>query len=386
MQHCKAFFKIAKWNIRSIIVYFGVFLVLLLLMANSGQETISETFQNKQLDICVIDNDDTEASRALTEYLGKQHNLVSVENDPAALSDRLYYRYIKYVLTIPKGYEEKLLAGKTENILKNAKVSMSAAGYFVDEQISEYLSALTLYLSAGDSFAEASKKVTSCIESMIETEIVSFGSSGEKTDSSAYYVFHYLPYVYIAILLCGMGPILCTFRKKDLHDRIGCSGSSLRSRNLQLTLSSILYSLLVWLAFWLVGVISCGEEMFTRNALLGAGNSLAFLIFAAGMTFLISSCVSDNNILNLLANIVGLSMSFLCGVFVPMNMLSDSVKSAGQFLPAYWYTRCNDVLAGASKEMFSMEFYWQCIGIQLLFALAMFVLAMVVSRVRRQRS
>ena len=386
MQHCKAFFKIAKWNLRSIIVYFIVFLVLLLLMANSGKETTAETFQNKQLDICVIDEDDTEASRALTGYLGKQHNLISVENDPEALSDRLYYRYIKYVLTIPKGYEENLLAGKTENLLTNAKVSLSAAGYFVDEQINEYLSALTLYLSAGNSFADASRKVTDCIEGMAEPEQINFSSSGAKTDSHVYYIFRYLPYVYIAILICGMAPILCTFRKKDLHDRIGCSASSLRSRNRQLTISCILYSILVWLVFWLVGIISCGKEMFSQNALLGGGNNFAFLIFVAGMTFLISNCVSDNNVLNLLANIIGLSMSFLCGVFVPMNMLADSVQTVAQFLPAYWYTRCNDMLGGMSKDSFSMELYWQAIGIQLLFALTMFVLAMVVGRVRKQRS
>lgn len=386
MQHCKAFFKIARWNIRSIIVYFIVFLVLLLLMANSGKETTAETFQNKQLDICVIDEDDTEASRALTGYLGKQHNLISAENDPEALSDRLYYRYIKYVLTIPKGYEENLLAGKTENLLTNAKVSLSAAGYFVDEQINEYLSALTLYLSAGNSFADASRKVTDCIEGMAEPEQINFSSSGAKTDSHVYYIFRYLPYVYIAILLCGMAPILCTFRKKDLHNRIGCSASSLRSRNLQLTISSILYSILVWLVFWLVGIVSCGKEMFSQNALLGGGNSFAFLIFVAGMTFLISSCVSDNNVLNLLANIIGLSMSFLCGVFVPMSMLSGSVQAVARFLPAYWYTRCNDMLGGMSKDSFSMELYWQAIGIQLLSALTMFVLAMVVSRVRKQRS
>lgn len=385
MQHCKAFFKIAKWNIRSIIVYFGVFLLLLLLMANSGKETISETFQNKQLDICVIDEDDTEASHALTEYLGKQHNLVASENDPEVLSDQLYYRYIKYVLTIPKGYEENLLAGNTEHILENAKVSLSSAGYFVDEQIDEYLSALTLHLAAGDSLADASKKVTECIESMQEPENVSFEDSKEKTNSNVYYVFRYLPYVYIAILLCGMAPILCTFRKRDLHDRIECSGTSLRSRNLQLTFSSIIYALIVFLAFWLVGVVSCGADMFSKNALLGTLNNLSFLIFTAGMTLLISNCTSDNNILNLLANIIGLSMSFLCGVFVPMSLLSDSVKSIAQFLPAYWYTRCNDMLGGLSQESFSMDLFFQSIGIQLLFAIAMFVLAMVVSRVKKQR-
>ena len=112
-------------------------------------------------------------------------------------------------------------------------------------------------------------------------------------------------------------------------------------------------------------------------------NSLAFLLFTTALSLLISTFSPDDNVLNMLANIVGLSMSFLCGVFVPQSMLSGSVLAVGRFLPAYWYIRANNMLAGFGKEVFDLGFYWKCIGIQFLFAAAMFALTAVAAKQRR---
>ena len=83
---------------------------------------------------------------------------------------------------------------------------------------------------------------------------------------------------------------------------------------------------------------------------------------------------------------VGLGMSFLGGVFVPQNMLSDQILAVSRFLPTYWYTRINNMLAGFSNESFSFAAYWQYIGIELLFAATVFVLALLASKYRKQKS
>ena len=44
------------------------------------------------------------------------------------------------------------------------------------------------------------------------------------------------------------------------------------------------------------------------------------------------------------------------------------------------------MLASFGEEIFDMGFYWQCIGIQLLFAAAMFALALVAARQTRRQS
>ena len=58
-------------------------------------------------------------------------------------------------------------------------------------------------------------------------------------------------------------------------------------------------------------------------------------------------------------------MSFLCGIFVPQNLLSDGVLAVGKFLPAYWYIVINDMLA-LSEQTFDLHVYLQGLGIQYL--------------------
>ena len=84
--------------------------------------------------------------------------------------------------------------------------------------------------------------------------------------------------------------------------------------------------------------------------------------------------------------IVGsLGMSFLCGVFVSMDILGKSVQKIAQFLPVYWYEVANNLLK--SHNTFSgtqIHTLYTCYGIQLLFALAFLSLALIAGRMRRQ--
>lgn len=385
MHQYKMFLKLVKANLTSILVYFGVYLVLLIAMSNSGKSTLDEAFASKQLSVYVVDEDQTQASEALISYLSELHHVTKTENDKSKLSELLYYREAKYVLTIPEGYEQKLSDGETKNLLKNACVSDSAAGYFVGEQIDQYLTGMHLYLLAGESVPDASKKTLANLKDSKNTSNLEAEGQEETGNEMVFYLFRYLPYVLIAILVCGLSPVLVRFNETDLKNRIACSKTPSASRNLSLALGSLTFSLVVFLAFWLVGLALYKDQMFTDMALLGAVNGIVFLLFCAGLAFLVSCFGADSNAVNLIANIVGLSMSFTCGVFVPMDMLSDQVLAFARLLPAYWFTRCNNMLGGLSKESFDAASYLTYLGIEFGFVCLMFGLAMVVRRYRKVR-
>ena len=180
-----------------------------------------------------------------------------------------------------------------------------------------------------------------------------------------------------------MAPILVTLNSRDMKARTACSALPGRTRTLAMASGCLLYSLGIWLLFLLLGLVFYRKAMLQPYVGYAILNSLAFLLFTTALSLLISTFSPDDNVLNMLANIVGLSMSFLCGVFVPQSMLSGSVLAVGRFLPAYWYIRANNMLAGFGKEVFDLGFYWKCIGIQLLFAAAMFALTAVAAKQRR---
>ena len=386
MQLFKAFYKIAWKRLPAISIYFVIFVILTFMLGTTSQTNMDTNFQAKSLNICVIDEDHTAASTALTGYLDSMHNLISLENDPEVLQDYLYYRYTYYVLFIPSGFEEKLAAGETENLLNNLKIPGSRNGYFIDQQVKQYLGNLNLYLTGGYSLEEALAATDHAIANASETECLAFETENVSANKEIFYFYQYLPYIFIVLLVCGMSPILVTFNQKNISSRIQCSATTLNSRNLQLTAGCILYSLLTWCIFILFGLLVYGRELLHGYALYAMLNSLAFLLFASAIAFLASYFVDNDNVVNMVANLLGLAMAFLCGVFVPQSMLSEQVLSAARFLPAYWYIRANNMLAGFSTETFDAQFYWTAIGIQLLFTVTIFAVTLVVSKMKRQKN
>lgn len=387
MQLFKAFCKIGKRRIATIGIYFVIYAVITIILSATAKDNLNANFQSKELSVCVIDEDNSKASKALTSYLGSIHHLVTLENDPEVLQDHLYYRDINYVLTISKGFEEKLLAGEKEGFVTNVKVPGSLAGYFADQQVTEYIQALQLYLTGGFSIDEAIEKVSASFANAGEVEAVVFEKETADGKKEVFYFYQYLPYIFILLLFAGLAPIIMIFQEKDIRNRISCSAQKLLSRNLELALGCGAYSIAIWFLFMILGTLVYRGSMFTENALYAMLNSFVFLLISIGLTLLLSCFdlgVNVMNVVNIVANLFGLGMSFLGGVFVPQNMLSDKVLAVSRFLPTYWYVRANNMLAGFSSESFDMHLYWNAIGIQLLFALTAFALTLVASKLKSQ--
>lgn len=385
MQLFKAFLKIAKANLPGISVYFAVYVALTFLLGTTSQQNIDANFQSSALDICIIDEDQSMASDAIENYLASIHNLVEVENDPSVLQDHLYYRSISYILTIPEGFEEKLLAGNTDDLYTYVAIPGSTTCYFVNQQITQFTQTLQIYLAGGYSLKDA---IRSCM-ALTETSHVnnlSFNDGNVVEKKEIYYFYQYLPYIFIVLLISGMAPIIIKFQEKDILARNSCSAEPLTSRNFQIALGCICYSALAWIVFQLLAFIAYGKICLTGNALYAMLNSFVFLLVAASVTFFASNFSIDDNVAHMIGNTLGLGMSFLCGVFVPQAMLSDGVLNVARFLPMYWYIRANNMLAGFGTEAFNTNVYWSAIGIQLLFAAAFFTFALVASRIKRQNA
>lgn len=383
MQVFKAFFTIAKKRLNSVILYFIIYAVICVLLAFTGQDSYADHFQASSLQVSIADEDGSAASHALISYLASVHNVSEYDGDKDHLLDQIYYRTLDYSLTIPAGFEEKLLAGDTKELLTTMVIPESTSSYYVNQQITQYLQTLQLYLANGYDMDTAIEKTDISVTSVPEVEIASFHGEESGANSDIFYFFQYLPYVFICMLFAGMAPILVTMNGNGLKERTACSALPARKRTAQLSLSCILYSLIAWALFMVLYLILYRAEGLQANTPYAVLNSFVFLLFSTAMALLISCFSPNDNTVNMLANTIGLGMAFLCGCFVPQSMLSDSVLSVAKFLPAYWYIRANNMLGGFGKEVFDMEFYWLCIGIQLLFTAAVFSVTMVFSKQRR---
>ena len=197
MQLFKAFFKIVKQNIVASCIYFAVFMALTFMLGNSSQENIDSNFQSRSLDLCIVDEDNSEASRIITDYLASIHNIQETPSDSNQLQDYLYYREVSYILTIPQGFEEKLLAGDTSDLYTCIKIPGSYTGEFVDQQLMQYTSSLQLYVKGGYSLSAAAEHANTTLESLEITESIHFESATDGKQKSIFYFYQFLPYIFI---------------------------------------------------------------------------------------------------------------------------------------------------------------------------------------------
>lgn len=386
MPHFKTFLKAAGKHLPALSIYFLIFTAMTFLFSATAQDNTEALFQSKSLNLCIIDEDHSAASEALTSYLGSLHNLHNLENDPEVLQDNLYYRFVDYILTIPDGFEAKLTAGESSGLLLNVKIPDSTVGIFADQQVNQYTKTLQLYLTGGYSLEDAIFKTDDILSKAAPIETLSFQKQNMAEKTEVFSFYRYLPYIFIVMLVCGLAPVLVLFQKKDLRERMECSSLSTTARNLQLAFGTLLYSLAIWAGFLVLGALFYRESFFTVNALYAMLNSFAFLLVAAAITLFVSLFAPDTSAIHMISNLLGLAMSFLCGVFIEQHLLSDSVLNIARFLPVYWYIRVNDMLSGLSARQFDLSLYRTALGIQLLFAAAIFAAALAFSRIKRQKS
>lgn len=382
MQVFKAFLKIAKKNIPMALIYIGIFLVLLSFFVSSN--TADASFEATRLSVSVIDMDNTDESRALIDFIADRHDLVDIENDKDVILDSLYYEKTDYVLNIGEGYAEKLSKGVTDGLFTNYKIPDSYTGIFVDNLVNQYVSVFSAYIAGGNNTDEAIEKTEALLSEETAVTVKSFSddkSGAEDYPKKTAYYFQFMAYIVLSVLITILSSVILKINNKEIRNRTNCSSLTVSSQTAQIILGSAVVVALIWIVFIAAALIIGGGSL-TEKFFLAVLNSFVFTLVSAGIAILIAAVAPKSNVVNVISNIVALGMSFLCGVFVDQSLLGEGVLSASRFLPAYWYVRANNMLSGMSDEVFSINSYMSFIGIEAIFAAALFAIIIVINKVK----
>lgn len=384
MQVFNTFLKSAIKFLPQTILYFIIFTSISIVMSFSAADSPNTEFRSVELDVGIIDQDESTASYGLKNYLSSMHHLMPIKYDKNTLLDRLFYRDLDYILIIPEGFEKRLLNGEENSLFETIQIPGVYSSMFIDDQINTFLKTIRLYLAGGYDLNDALSNTEKTLQDASnQVSLLTFEEETSPAMTGIYYFFQFLPYVLLSMILCGLTPILNIFWEKNLSRRISCSSTSLISQNLQLALGSILYCLGIWGLFILTARIVYGSSLFTETGGFCIINSFLVMPLGIAISLIISSFSPTSNIINMLNNIISLGMSFLCGIFVPQKLLGDGILSVSRFLPLYWYIKNNNMVFGFSEETFLPETFWKYAGIQLLFIIALFSVALVVSKLKR---
>ena len=396
MQTYKTFLRIALKNSPSIITYFIVFMVISIISSSQGQENAKEMYKDEEIRFTVFNRDNSELGEAVKEYLSQKNEYVEVNDDEESIRLALYYRDIYYAVVIPEGFQETIASGKDMEFM-NYKVSDTAIGYYMDMDMESYIQTLKSYIASGASMDEAIEKTAKTLGESVKVSLVdNTGDDGIKTNPMTgdlsekpahYYFYQYIPYIFLAVVISGLGPIIITFGNKDIKKRINVSAQTFKSYCIQMFLGVVTFGVIVMALFNVLSLVLYGSSIPFAAMMYYLVITLCFLMVCLGIAFLGGFMFSKTATMGAFANVVSLGFSFLGGVFVPLELLGDTMKNIARFTPSYWYIQANNAIIGVKKlsDIDMGEFAKDC-GVQLLFALAFFFVGLAVLRHKREEA
>ena len=183
-----------------------------------------------------------------------------------------------------------------------------------------------------------------------------------------------------------MSYVLIVFRKKEVRNRMHCSAVGIRSQNIQMIAGITLFGTGFWILCILMTLIVNGADFLRDGHVwLYLLNSFVLMLVSLALAYLIGGVAKSDVVVNGVVNVTALGMSFLCGVFVPLEIMGAQVRQVAQFLPVYWYENINQIIS--SYAVLSEEMKTDIIksfGIQLAFAAAFLCIAVMLDKFREQ--
>lgn len=376
----KTFLKVLNKAKAPIIMY----TVFLIFFAGFNMQTSdnSTNFVASKPDILIINEDKEEGiTKNLIDYISKNSNIIEIERDEEAIDDALFYRDVNYIIYIPNNYRQDFLAGKNPEIeiKSTGDYQASLAGMLLER----YIKVANIYQESTTTEAELVNRINATLEKETKIEITSKLDTTQLSKAAFYYNF--ANYSILAGCVYVICLILSSFKEEKIAKRTVISSMNYKEHNRKLLLSNSLFAIVLWGIYVVLSFILIGNIMFTMHGLVYIINSFVFTICAVTIAFLIGNIVTNKNAINGIINVIALGSSFLCGAFVPMEWLPDSVLNIAHILPSYYYIKNNELLKGI--EEISIETMNEIIinmGIVLLFAIGFTIITNIVSKKKRR--
>ena len=371
--------------IPSLIIHLGLFLLFASLFAYFGADTTSEIFRESELNVTVVDLEDSENSRGLIRFLSEDEK-VTVEKrkslnleDRQKLNDSVRFDVSDFVLILPKDFSEKLKAGD-DHAAEYMSTGDTASGELLSHKISSYLKDVMIYLNSGHSEKEAGKLAAKQLADAAKPDVRIAKTSTGTSDPYIQSVFTFLAYSLLTTVTLSVAMILIYMRERDLYARISVSGTSFFTRYAGMA-GAVLF-VAIGLCVVLIGFalyLTRSDPSITKAGLYIL-NAFALMPVGIGFAFLISSFTHNEGLVNMLTTMLLISMCFISGVFVPSEFMAEKVVAASHYLPLYWYVHGVELITTSSAGSYPGGSFTLCLIVQLLFASAFFSAGIVISR------
>ena len=230
---------------------------------------------------------------------------------------------------------------------------------------------------------EIIEKINQTISKQTEIEMTSKLDTTGLEKATFYYNFANYTLLAGAILVICL--ILSSFHEEKIRKRTIVSSMKYQKHNRILLLSNGLFALALWLFYVFISFFVVGNVMFSIQGIIYIVNSFVFTLCALTIAVLVGNIVNNKNAMSGIVNVIALGSSFLCGAFVPVEWLPDTVLKIAHCLPSYWYIQSNELIK--TMEEFNLETLKPIMinmGVVLLFSIGFVIVTNLIARKKRK--
>lgn len=340
----KNFLRIVRTKKITVILYSAVFLVTSFMFSVRTSGGISD-FKENTLTLDVVDNDNSDLSKALIEYLKTKHT-VSVIKDAQNEDSEEVLRKIKKEISlgnadagiiINKGLEENMAIGT--DCITSLTDNRKPASVYADMQIQKFLL-----------FAESVKKAEGSfnfekIQKALKEETAVYKITARaNTGVNVWfkYFFNIFAWFSFSMIFNVIGWAIFLLKKPIIKLRNDVSPVSTVRFSLEAFAAQL--TVVLVLLFFVIGA----AVVLRINHLAGVPLSAYILnccIYAAvvlSITFLLNAVLKKGTVLGILGTVLPLSLAFISGVFVPAEYISPVILKISQLFPTYYFVQANE--------------------------------------------
>lgn len=328
----KNYMKIFIKNIKAVLVSFIIFMVMLIVFTSSKNNDVE--FKPMKLNLMINDEDKSEESKALINYLKEKHNVKEEKITESEARKQIVEDKIIAYMVINKDFKQNLLNNKKAiSILAPTKTSYIT---FLKIDLKSYLN---YTLSAINSNVDQ-QEVINTLKKEIDVKIIDTKlynqEQGQEVFNTTFLILSYIVFVSIISIIINID---AEFKKESLLKRMALSPYSQKSQTLQQFLAQVIISILIS-SFYLAVSISRVNKSIAKIDLIYM--SLAVFIFsftAISLGQLLVSISKDVKVVNGVNSAFTLIMAFSSGVFLPMKFLPQGLINVSKFMPQYYFVK-----------------------------------------------
>lgn len=377
----KGFLQVLLRNIAFVILFTTIMVVMGLTAFQTSPGSSGDFTASKPTVLVINRGNDTALTRSFNSYLAGQTKKADTGTSEREIDDALYYQTLSYVVYLPRDFTTTILKGEKPVVDVKSRASSESAS--AEVLVSRFLRLATGYGQYLTDEDELVKAVNSSLK--LDSKVTLTSHLDQKTLHNVTALYNFGSYTLMAGATYVITMVLAAFSVINVRKRTLVSPAHPFRIDLSLVAGcALIVAFLVALNVLLVRLLLPGIADTGRQGLY-ALNIVAFGLPVLALGFLMAKITNNKEALSAIVNVVALASAFLCGAFIPRELMPDAVVAIGRALPTFYYIDNNNALAemtsfsGAAASQF-----WVNIGVQVVFTLALWGVAMLITRLRRR--